>query len=54
MNLENQLLCATLLLITVGILAFWLWGVAVVRAVARWIGNKVATVFFGDVPGGRR
>jgi len=41
-SLEYQLLCATLLLITAGILAFALWGVAVVRAVAVWIGNRLA------------
>lgn len=48
MNLENQLRCALLLLITAGILAFALWGVAAVRAVAVWIGNKVATVIWGS------
>lgn len=41
-NLENQLLCALLLLITAGILAFALWGVAAVRVIARWIGNRLA------------
>lgn len=42
MNDNQQLICITLLLITVAILAFALWGIGAVRWVALWIGEKLA------------
>lgn len=54
MSDDHQLLCITLLLLTVGILAFALWGWQAFKAACKWIGAKVATVLFGREPGGRR
>lgn len=54
MSAEHQLLCITQLLLTVGILAFALWGWQAFKWACRWVGAKVATVFFGREPGGRR
>ena len=41
-NTEYQILCITLLSITAGVLLFALFGFGAVRAVAVWLGNKIA------------
>jgi uncharacterized membrane protein SirB2 len=47
-NIEFQLWCITLLAITAGVLLFALFGIGAVRAVAVWLGNKLAGVFYGN------
>lgn len=49
-NTEYQILCITLLSITAGILLFALFGIGAVK----WASDKVADIFFGRVPGGRK
>lgn len=50
MNDNQQLVCITLLSITAGILLFALFGIGAVK----WASGKVADVFFGRQPGGRK